>query len=527
MVWALCSCGAPDIERGPGADGVVVGGPEVGLANDVGDARGAEISAEMGRSRWRGTEVVAAPPGPWPTRLRWIAAGGGSTPEFNQVSIEQDLGLARDSLGAGGLLLFAGGRGSHGVQVQAEAPTDALMMTLADLFAPRGGRGASYRPTVLAVDAAATVANLRAAIEAATGGPGDPLLVYLAGHGQRGELPGDARIELWGQEGIAASELAGLLDGRQRAVRVVLTSCFSGGFAELAFVGADAERRRLARGRCGLFAATVEREASGCDPNPDRAAQEGYGLHFLQALQGRDRAGVAAAIDLDGDGRVSLLEAHARARIASRGIDVPTSTSERWLRVVPGLRGRPVASAAATAVLREEEVVIAALAEQLGLTGREQEAVAGLQAVAKDMSEVTGRIDQASADEDAAYRRTAAQLLARWPVLDDPWHPEFAAMLASERAVIAAELASNAAYAEYQAARAEVEAAQAEPATLLARGALLERLARALETRTRAQLLAGRGGGDWEGYVELVSCERWVPGSVDIQPLAPRPEAGR
>lgn len=507
MVWALCSCGAPDRERVVGAD-VVVG------ANDVKVARRAEISGkEPSRPRWRGTQVVDRPAGPWPTSVRWIAAGGGSTPEFNQVSIEQDLGLARESLGAGGLLLFAGGRGSHGVQVQAEAPGDALMAKLADLFEPRGGRGASYRPTVLAVDAAATVANLRAAIEAATGEPGEPLLVYLAGHGQRGELPGDATIELWGQEALAASELARLLDVQPRALRIVLTSCFSGGFAELAFVGADAQQRRLAPKRCGLFAATVEREASGCDPNPDRAAQEGYGLHFLHALQGRDRAGKAAAIDLDGDGRVSLLEAHTRARIASRGIDVPTSTSERWLRAVPGLRGGPVASAAATEQLREEEVVIAALAEQLGLTGREEEAVAGLQAVTEDMSEVTGRIDEASAAEDAAYGRTAAQLLARWPVLDDPWHPEFAAMLASERVVIAAELASNAAYAEYQAARAEVEAAQAEQATLLARGALLERLVRALETRTRAQLLAGRGGADWEGYVELVSCERWVPGA--------------
>ncbi len=507
MVWALGSCGAPDRERAPER--------VVGAANDVKVARRAEISGakKKVRPRWRGTQVEAGPTGPWPTRVRWIAAGGGSTPEFNHVSIEQDLGLARESLGAGGLLLFAGGRGSHGVQVQAEAPGDALMAKLADLFEPRGGRGASYRPTVLAVDAAATVVNLRAAIDAATGEPGEPLLVYLAGHGQRGELPGDATIELWGQEVLAASELAKRLDAQPRPVRIVLTSCFSGGFAELAFVEADAQQRRLAPGRCGLFAATVEREASGCDPNPDRAAQEGYGLHFLQALQGRDRAGKVVAIDLDGDGRVSLLEAHTRARIASRGIDVPTSTSERWLRATPEVGGRPVASAAATAVLREEEVVIAALAEQLGLTGREEEAVAGLQAVAEDMSEVTGRIDQASAAEDAAYRRTAAQLLARWPVLDDPWHPEFAAMLASERAGIAAELASNAAYAEYQAARAEVEAAEAEQATLLARGALLERLVRALETRTRARLLAARGGADWEGYVELVSCERWVPGA--------------
>jgi len=170
-----------------------------------------------------------------------------------------------------------------------------------------------------------------------------------------------------------------------------------------------------------------------------------------------------------------------------------------------------VESAAATAALREELRVIAALAEQLGLTGREGEAAGLLRAVEEDMSEVTGRIDQASADEDAAYRRTAAELLARWPVLDDPWHPEFAAMLASERGAIAAALAGSAAYAEYQAARVVVEGAQAEQAVLLARGALLERLVRAVETRTLAQLSARRGGADWAGYVALVECERWAP----------------
>lgn len=511
----LGACGGPAPAVAPavvsevaGSGAVVAGGR---AENDVRGAVRPEIAVVPG---WRGVaEVVVAPTGPWPPGVRWIAAGGGGTPEFNQVSIEQDLGLARESFGADGLLLFAGGRGSHGVQVQAAARGDTLLAELGDLFAPRGGRAASYRPTMLAPAGAATAANVRAAIEAATVDAGaGPLLVYLAGHGQRGEALADATIELWGQEALAASELAGLLDGRPRPVRVVVTSCFSGGFAELAFAAADAERRRPAAGRCGLFAATAEREASGCDPNPDRAAQEGYGLHFLQALQGRDREGKVAAIDLDGDGRVSLLEAHTRARIASTGIDVPTSTSERWLRATPGLRGRAAESAAATELLREESIVIAALAEQLGLVGREGEAAGLLRAVEEDMAEVTGRIDQASADEDAAYRRTAAELLARWPVLDDAWHPEFVAMLTAEREAIAAALASSAGYREYKAARAVVEAAQAEQAALLARGARLERLVRAVETRTLAQLSARRGGADWDEYVALVECERWVPG---------------
>lgn len=444
---------------------------------------------------------------------RWLVAGGGGAPEFNQVSIEQDLGLARTVFAGDGLLLFAGGRGANGVQVVDEgaesgasaAVADPLVAQLADLFAPRGGRAARYRATTLAVDAAATYDNVNAAVTAATATEGSPLMIYLAGHGVPGATPGETAIDLWGQTALRADELARTLDAGRRATRVVITSCFSGGFAELAFAAGDARTGEPARGRCGLFAATAEREASGCDPNPDRAAQEGYGLHFLNGLRGRDRDGQAsAAIDLDGDGAVSLLEAHTRARIASRGIDVPTTTSDRWLRVkAAGLRARSVA-----VPLPEEEAVIAALAGELGDEVAARTALALLQ---RDMSGTTGRIEQASAAEDAAYRRVAGELLARWPVLDDPWHPDFAATLAAGRAAIASHLASSVAYAEYAAARADGEAAQAEMAEALSRSARLERLVRAYETRALAGRLRGRGGADWATYAELLACERWVP----------------
>src|SRR5690606_29793376 len=54
---------------------------------------------------------------------------------------------------------------------------------------------------------------------------------------------------------------------------------------------------------------------------------------FLHALRGLDRDGHALPrADLDGDGAVSLLEAHAHARVLGSSIDVPTLTSERFLR---------------------------------------------------------------------------------------------------------------------------------------------------------------------------------------------------
>ncbi len=494
LLTLTCACAAPPTSERAREASVVASAPDVAEALPVPAAP------------WRGTvePVVAALPAVWPAGAWWISAGGGATPESNQVSIEQDLGLARETFGAAGLLLFAGGRGSHGVQVEAKLASDPLRMQLADLFAPRGGREASYRPTALAVDGAATAENLRAAIERAMASGETPLLLYLAGHGQRGQSLAEATIDLWGQVPVSAREVAELLDGRTRPVRLVITSCFSGGFAELVFVAADATRGPAA-GRCGLFAATAEREASGCDPNPDRAAQEGYGLHFLSALRGLDRAGQPADIDLDGDGRVSLLEAHTRARVASAGIDVPTTTSERWLRSL-ALRGR-----AGGFELPEEAAVIEALTRELGLVGRTEEAAKLLAEVEAEAMAVSDRTVGLADAEDAAYRRTASELLARWPVLDDAWHPDFAAMLASEGPEISAALASSAAYAAYLTARAEIAGEQDKQAALLARSAKLERLVRALETSRQAGVLAQRGGADWRAYQALLACERWVP----------------
>jgi hypothetical protein len=422
------------------------------------------------------------------------------------VSIEQDLLLAQEVFGTGGALLFAGGPGSHGVQVEdAEPRGDPLLATLAELFAPRGGRAATYRPTQSSPIAAATRSNALAAVKQAVTQPGPLLRLYLAGHGERGEPPREGGLSLWGQTSLRVAELAEVLDAAERPVQVVATSCFSGAFAELVFKDADEAAGPAPTIRCGLFAATAEREASGCDPNPDRAAQEGYALHFLNALRGRDREGQPlppAQLDLDGDGAISPLEAHARARIAGQGIDVPTATSERWLVATAPTRGRSRPPA-----LPEEDAVIAELSAALGQPS-EGEAAAELEHVLKDMSAAYERLDAASGREDEAYRAAGGELLARFPVLDDPWHPDFAQTLAAHRAEIEALLDESAPYAAFRAAQAEAAAVQAEVAELLARSARLERLVRAFRVRTLAGRLKARGGKAWARYEALLACER-------------------
>ena len=413
-------------------------------------------------------------------------------------------------LGPGGWVLFGAGPGAPVVEVlDPDHAADPLIAGLGALFSPRGGRDTRYRAPAIEVQGPATREALEDALARARAEPGPPLLLYLAGHGLPGETARDDAIELWGQSQLTAGDLADVLAHAPRPVRLVMTTCYAGGFAEIAFAAADASAGPATRVHCGLFATPWDLEASGCDPNPDRAAQEGYGLHFLHALRGEDRDGrrlEPAALDLDGDGSISLLEAHTRVRLASTAADVPTSTSERWLEhTVPDPTGEPV-----RIFLPEEDAVIAGLGTRLGLEGREHEARPRLESLEARIESLGTELARAQADEEDAYRRAAADLLARWPVLDDPWHPQFAATITAHHEAIADRLERSPVHARWLEARAEVERLATAIADLRREAAPFERLVRALDIRDRAARLRALGGDAWIRYEALLACERGV-----------------
>ncbi len=441
--------------------------------------------------------------------VRWIVAGGGSFPESNQLSIEENLGFAAETFGPGGWLLFAGGRGSHGVQILGVTDDrDPVVRQLSRIFNPRPGRQAHYRRTELAVDGPATLDRVGVAIREAAGQAAGDLLIYLAGHGERGETPDDNAVLMWGGGALTVHDLAEILDGTRgrRTVRVVVTSCFSGGFAELAFVDADSERGRPAAGRCGLFATTADELSSGCDADPDRATRHGYGVHFLNALRGRDVRGRPidlAYLDLNRDGAISFLEAHTRARIESTSIDIPTSTSERWLR-----HAAPADGPGDPVSLPEEEAVIAALGQRTGLGDDLDVATRRLDELLTDFDAASEALESSRDLEDEAYKTAAAELLAQWPVLDDPWHPLFARTLDANYDAIAATLETSATVRDLWGAMAAADRRAAAVEELRVQKAPVERLVRALENRLLASRLSRHGGSAWATYRRMVSCER-------------------
>lgn len=447
-------------------------------------------------------------PEPPQTALRYLAIGGGATPESTEVSIEQDIELLEHTLKGPGATLFAGGPDSRSVrEADAEAQPDALLAGLGELFNPRAGRTSRYRRPKIGIGRA-TPANVEKWLSTVVSVGSDPLLVYVASHGDQGAAPRDNVIVLWGGGSMTAARFADLTEDAKRPVRLVATSCFSGGFAEIAFARGDEHAGATRAPRCGLFAGPWDRQTSGCDANPDRRAQESYGIHFIHALSREDRAGrplAPAEIDFDQDGTVSLLEAHTRARIASASLDVPTTTSERWLRFAE--HGK---AAFGPKLLPEEQAVVEQLGRALELTDeaavtkRAAELEARLDALDRELDEAQKRLD----DETASL---SSRLLERWPVLDDAYHPEFSSVIQRDRASILMELTRSSAATRRGEALRRVESLEDQQDGIDVEEARVTRLVRAYETLHAAAALERRGGDEWRRYQALLACERGEP----------------
>jgi hypothetical protein len=447
------------------------------------------------------------PDGP-PGSLRFIAIGGGPTPESTEVSLEQDIDMVSKTLPQPGAVLFAGGKGSLTVrEIDAEQRGDSVLVAIGELWSARPGRRSHYRAVRLDAERA-TLDSVDARLKRELGAGSSPLLVYIAAHGDQGAAPSGNAVALWGGQALTVSRFAELTEQTTRPLRLVATSCFSGGFADIVFAHADEHGGASKAIRCGLFAGTWDRETSGCDANPDRRAQESYGVHFIQALGGRDRSGHPLPmedVDYDRDGRVSLLDAHTRATIAAASLDVPTRTSERWLRAVERGSGEIDKK-----ILPEDAAVVAALGVALRLPDehavekRWNEIDEHLEALNRDLDE---------ADADLAARESAltSRLLERWPALSDAFHPDFADMFRKNRDAIRKVLEHSDESRALEVAREKANGVDAQIADLEVDEARVLRLKRAYETLHKASALFRHGGPAAERFRALLECERSAP----------------
>ena len=104
--------------------------------------------------------------------------------------------------------------------------------------------------------------------------------------------------------------------------------------------------------------------------------------------------------------------------------------------------------------------------------------------------------------------KLSGELLSHWPVLDDPYHGEFAATLQKNAKAITAVLDSSSEALELNEVDAQVEAIDAQLRELEPQEAIVLRLVRAYETLSLAASLKARGGPNYQYYRSLLECER-------------------
>ncbi len=185
----------------------------------------------------------------------------------------------------------------------------------------------STRPEVLRNGISATFSALE---------PGDRALLVFNGHGtHEPDDPAENRIHLWGGASFSVRELYDLLSRIDPNVstRFVLTQCYSGGFARLVHPQAGDVLELDEAERCGFMAEAADRPAEGCSSGIDTGDYRDYSTYFFAALHGETREGKALPVDpdRDGDGAVTLFEAHLYALEAGQSSDVPRATSEVFL----------------------------------------------------------------------------------------------------------------------------------------------------------------------------------------------------
>ena len=469
-------------------------------------------SAQQQPTPTRNPHEALLPALPMPAHTDVLIAGGGPSPEYNQISLEQDIAaIVALSPKDRTAVFFAGGPETRAVQVLDTEPrgsdVDAL---LGNFFDPRGGREAHYEPTSLRVHGAATRTEILGALQhALLDNTSSPLFVFLSGHGQGGDTRPDSQFLTWGEETITPHDIAPLLErSPARPVRFVITSCFSGGFSEMIFHGAGAPYEVIDGDHCGIFAAPWDLPASGCDPNPDRAAQEGYTAIFMNALRGLARNGTPLPrehIDFDGDGKISLAEAHARGVIDSESLDEPTTTSERFLEIAEAAVKTGTKTVFAWA---ENDAVIRELEAKYDVHSR-QEAFARWEQNRAAAKALDANSELLTTEQELFHRAEAA-LLARYPVLNDPWHPDYVELVANHEDAILAFFENSPEIAAWSSAHERVESIAEQRDDLDVAVAPYNRLIRAYDARSRANQLAARGGRNLERFKQFLACERSV-----------------
>lgn len=414
--------------------------------------------------------AIAEDEAPW----RALLVSGGGSPTSNAIAHEKNILFVQRTLAGLGMrkndmpaYVSVGAEPFPDTSYVSSLPQERWELAVLDRLFGRGGIDLAYRHhAVTDVAGPARRGDILQAIRTGQSklDAGETLLLYGTDHGQRGEngLSENALV-LWGSDRLTVADMQRALDEGKGAGRVVLVmaQCYSGAFGGVMYKAGTKVMSQ--QDRCGFFATTGDREAAGCTPEIDETEYDDYSTRLFSALGGNDRVGrPVPGADYNGNGRVSFAEAHAHAVSSEETIDVPVKTSELYLEEI-GLPATAAWLPSLAAAPIEDRAAWENLAKRLGLSpGDPRSPVdAGLRSAAKRLASLQRERDRLDVELQSYEEELRESLLQRWPLLDTPYHPQFAATLKNGPA-IQSFLMKNRAYDRWQSAMTRFGALDAD-----------------------------------------------------------------
>ncbi|MBI2377984.1 MAG: hypothetical protein HYV07_28535 [Deltaproteobacteria bacterium] len=429
-----------------------------------------------------------------------VIFGGGYAPYGNQASIEAHAAAVFEAFKDRGPILVFGSPNLESPSVQESDPNrqNELDVVLGILWEREQDLFVRYRPQRLLATSPLTKEGLLRALRSATTSTRGAA-IFGVGHGAAADEHNPAAIQLWGREELTVDDLETTLDDARPSgpVAFVLGHCYSGAFTALA------TRSHEGPARCVLAAVPEGRPAAGCTPDVAHPDAKAYVHAIAQAL-------TDPAADLDGDRRISLLEAHTAARIHDATIDVPVSSVEALLeKAAPRNRRAPPLDRLVKAARLEERAIL----ERLAPSARSlPDALAQKRSLDREASALNAKIERLEDDARALVEEIREALFVRWPELSNPIHPTARELLADHPRAIARAASEHRRMPDLQHVRGELEGDNASLLELERKLARLERWIRSANIVSNELVVRSTGTRAERAALDrLLACERMVP----------------
>ncbi len=409
----------------------------------------------------------------------FLTIGGGYAPSSNQISLERNVIFYRSLLDrlyqsevSHDVLFSDGNDPGRDLQFRSVAPLPREYELLGQLFDAGTGQKNFYRDNELSdVRGRSSLDEFRNWIKetGATLTPEDRLVIYVTAHGGKSKTKGRAGntcIYLWNKERLDVAEFSRSLKElpAEVPVAIVMVQCYSGGFTNLLFERGESSAG-LAERDLAVFCATIEsRPAAGCTADINEENYHEYSSSFWAAIGGQTRTGESvSSSDFDQNGRVSLAEAHAYAVATLPSIDLPICTSDIFLRqyssqtdgaeegvsLLTDSAPRSELEAFATPA---QKFALDSLATQLQIEDESLKAKATelKQRLDEELKEIERELGRSRSQVSASRTLIQQTVLARWPELNQSWHPRIASIVEQDRDAILNLIETHSEFAQWQ-----------------------------------------------------------------------------